>query len=53
VGVPVVHGPVISDLGRQLLGDEDLCELLATIPCPYGDGKASERIADLLRGFLP
>jgi UDP-N-acetylglucosamine 2-epimerase (non-hydrolysing) len=48
----VQPGPAISDLGRQLLGDEDLCERLAAIPCPYGDGKASERIADLLRGFL-
>jgi UDP-N-acetylglucosamine 2-epimerase (non-hydrolysing) len=48
----VQPGPAISDLGLQLLGDEDLRERLATIPCPYGDGKASERIADLLRGYL-
>src|SRR3984885_4712766 len=49
----VQPGPGISDLGRQLIDDEDLCERLATIPCPYGDGKASERIADLLQAFLP
>ena len=48
----VQPGPVISDLGRQLIGDEGLRERLATIPCPYGDGKASERIAGLLRGYL-
>ena len=48
----VQPGPAISDLGRQLIGDEDLSERLAAIPCPYGDGKASERIAGLLRRFL-
>jgi UDP-N-acetylglucosamine 2-epimerase (non-hydrolysing) len=45
-------GPIISDLGRQLIGDEGLGARLAAIPCPYGDGKASERIADLLRAYL-
>jgi UDP-N-acetylglucosamine 2-epimerase (non-hydrolysing) len=48
----VQPGPVISDLGRQLIGGEDLSERLVAIPCPYGDGKASERIAGLLRRFL-
>jgi UDP-N-acetylglucosamine 2-epimerase (non-hydrolysing) len=48
----VQPGPAISDLGRQLIADEGLDERLAAIPCPYGDGKASERIADLLRGYL-
>jgi UDP-N-acetylglucosamine 2-epimerase len=48
----VQPGPVISDLGRQLIANEGLSERLAAIPCPYGDGKASERIAELLRGFL-
>lgn len=48
----VQPGPGISDLGRQLIADEGLGERLAAIPCPYGDGKASERIADLLRGYL-
>ena len=48
----VQPGPVISDLGRQLIADLGLGERLAGIPCPYGDGKASERIAELLRGFL-
>ncbi len=45
-------GPVISELGRHLIGDQGLSGRLAAIPCPYGDGKASERIATLLRGFL-
>jgi UDP-N-acetylglucosamine 2-epimerase (non-hydrolysing) len=48
----VQPGPLISDLGRQLMGDEGLSERLAAIPCPYGDGRASERIAGLLREFL-
>lgn len=48
----VQPGPVISDLGRRLIGDESLSGRLAAIPCPYGDGKASERIADLLRTYL-
>jgi UDP-N-acetylglucosamine 2-epimerase (non-hydrolysing) len=48
----VQPGPVISDLGRQLIGDDGLSERLKTIPCPYGDGKASERIAALLRAYL-
>jgi len=45
-------GPVISDLGRQLIGDQGLIKRLAAVPCPYGDGAASERIVELLRGFL-
>ena len=48
----VQPGPVISDLGRQLIADDSLGERLAATPCPYGDGKASERIAELLRAFL-
>jgi UDP-N-acetylglucosamine 2-epimerase (non-hydrolysing) len=48
----VQQGPAISDLGRQLIADESLGERLAAIPCPYGDGKASERIADLVRAYL-
>jgi UDP-N-acetylglucosamine 2-epimerase (non-hydrolysing) len=48
----VQPGPAISDLGRRLLGDEGLSERLGAIPCPYGDGKASERIATLLRAYL-
>ena len=48
----VQPGPVINELGRQLIGDEALGERLAAIPCPYGDGKASERIAILLQSFL-
>ena len=48
----VQPGPAISELGRQLIADPGLSERLAGIPCPYGDGKASERIAGLLRRFL-
>jgi UDP-N-acetylglucosamine 2-epimerase (non-hydrolysing) len=48
----VQPGPMIGDLGRTLINDQGLAERLAAIPCPYGDGKASERIAALLRAFL-
>jgi UDP-N-acetylglucosamine 2-epimerase (non-hydrolysing) len=48
----VQPGPRLGDLGRQLINDERLTDRLAAIPCPYGDGKASERIAALLESFL-
>jgi UDP-N-acetylglucosamine 2-epimerase (non-hydrolysing) len=48
----VQPGPAIGDLGRQLLNDSGLCQRLAAIPCPFGDGKASERIARCVRRFL-
>jgi UDP-N-acetylglucosamine 2-epimerase (non-hydrolysing) len=48
----VQPGPMLGDLGRQLISDQGLIERLAGIPCPYGDGKASERIAALLHAFL-
>jgi UDP-N-acetylglucosamine 2-epimerase (non-hydrolysing) len=48
----VQPGPAISELGRQLIGDEELGQRLSAIPCPYGDGKASERITALLEAFL-
>ena len=48
----VQPGPLIGDLGRQLIGDEGLSERLAAIACPFGDGTASERITGRLRGYL-
>lgn len=48
----VPPGPAIGDLGRQLLSDRGLDQRLADIPCPFGDGKASERIARCVRRFL-
>jgi UDP-N-acetylglucosamine 2-epimerase (non-hydrolysing) len=48
----VQPGPVISHLGRRLISDESLGERLGAIPCPFGDGRASERITALLREFL-
>jgi UDP-N-acetylglucosamine 2-epimerase (non-hydrolysing) len=48
----VQPGPAIGDLGRKLISDRGLDGRLAQIPSPYGDGKASERIAALLRAFL-
>jgi UDP-N-acetylglucosamine 2-epimerase (non-hydrolysing) len=48
----VQPGPAIGELGRQLISDEGLGERLAVIPCPFGDGKASERIVRLLQAYL-
>jgi UDP-N-acetylglucosamine 2-epimerase (non-hydrolysing) len=46
-------GPAIGDTGRRLLADPSLAARLAGAPCPFGDGRASERIASHLRQFLP
>jgi UDP-N-acetylglucosamine 2-epimerase (non-hydrolysing) len=48
----VQPGPAIGDLGRELIADTGLLRRLAAIPCPYGDGQASERIAACARAFL-
>jgi len=48
----VQPGPAIGELGRKLISDEGLSKRLAAIPCPFGDGKASERIVTLLQAYL-
>jgi UDP-N-acetylglucosamine 2-epimerase (non-hydrolysing) len=48
----VQPGPAIGDLGRALIADAGLARRLAAIPCPFGDGQASQRIAECARGFL-
>jgi UDP-N-acetylglucosamine 2-epimerase (non-hydrolysing) len=48
----VQPGSAIADLGRQLINDTGLTDRLARLPCPYGDGKASERISALLQTYL-
>ena len=48
----VQPGPGLGDLGRELIGDEGLSARLARVPCPYGDGTASEQIAGCLRSYL-
>jgi UDP-N-acetylglucosamine 2-epimerase (non-hydrolysing) len=48
----VAPGPRIGELGRRLLTDSGLEARLALIPCPFGDGRASERIAAVARRFL-
>jgi UDP-N-acetylglucosamine 2-epimerase (non-hydrolysing) len=48
----VPPGPRIGDLGRALIGDDALAGRLARVPCPYGDGRASERIAAAARRYL-
>mgnify|MGYP001324601644 CR=1 FL=1 len=45
-------GPAISDLGRQLINDPGLADRLARVPCPFGDGKATERITACLQRFM-
>src|SRR5258707_1314923 len=55
-GVPAAKieltGNTIGDLGRQLISAAGLADRPAHIPCPFGDGKATERIAACLRRFL-
>ncbi len=48
----VQPGPGIGELGRRLISDPGLAERLAAIPCPFGDGRASERITNAVRSFL-
>jgi UDP-N-acetylglucosamine 2-epimerase (non-hydrolysing) len=45
-------GPLIGEIGRRLIADRGIAARLARIPCPYGDGKASERITAIARRFL-
>ena len=44
----VQPGPVIGELGRQLIGDDPWPRGWPRSPCPFGDGTASEQIAGLL-----
>ncbi len=48
----VQPGPAIGEIGRSLLCDPLLDATLAEIPCPYGDGRASERIVACAERFL-
>ena len=48
----VQPGPAIGDLGRELIADAGLARRLAAIACPFGDGRASERIAACAAAFL-
>jgi UDP-N-acetylglucosamine 2-epimerase (non-hydrolysing) len=48
----VQPGPRIGKLGRELIADYRLGARLAGLPCPFGDGLASERIAASVRRFL-
>jgi UDP-N-acetylglucosamine 2-epimerase (non-hydrolysing) len=45
-------GPEIGETGRRLIADASLAARLAATPCPYGDGRASERIAGCARELL-
>ena len=45
-------GPAIGEIGRGLIADPQLSARLREIPCPYGDGRASERITARARRFL-
>jgi UDP-N-acetylglucosamine 2-epimerase (non-hydrolysing) len=48
----VQPGPELGALGRELIGAAGLAARLARVPCPYGDGTASEQIAGCLRSYL-
>jgi UDP-N-acetylglucosamine 2-epimerase (non-hydrolysing) len=45
-------GPRLGELGRELSADTGLAARLARLPCPFGDGRASERIAGYLQRYL-
>ncbi|MFC5907164.1 non-hydrolyzing UDP-N-acetylglucosamine 2-epimerase [Streptacidiphilus monticola] len=42
-------GPQLGSTARRLLSDRELGRRLASLPSPYGDGRASARIAALAR----
>jgi UDP-N-acetylglucosamine 2-epimerase (non-hydrolysing) len=48
----VQPGAAIGEIGRSLISDRLLDSRLAQVPCPYGDGHASERIVACARWFL-
>jgi UDP-N-acetylglucosamine 2-epimerase (non-hydrolysing) len=48
----VQPGSAIGKIGREIIADEQLPARLAAIPCPFGDGQASERIAAIGRAYL-
>jgi UDP-N-acetylglucosamine 2-epimerase (non-hydrolysing) len=45
-------GPGIGEIGRRLLSEPGLAERLAAVPCPFGDGTASQQIAAAARSYL-
>jgi UDP-N-acetylglucosamine 2-epimerase (non-hydrolysing) len=48
----VQPGAAMGEIALQLLGDPELPGRLAQLPCPFGDGKASHRIAACLMRIL-
>jgi UDP-N-acetylglucosamine 2-epimerase (non-hydrolysing) len=48
----VQPGPGLGKIGRELLSDPDLADRLAAIPCPFGDGTATEQITAAARSYL-
>jgi UDP-N-acetylglucosamine 2-epimerase (non-hydrolysing) len=48
----VPPGAAVGEVGRRLIGDDSLAERLAGIPCPFGDGTASARIAAAALRYL-
>ncbi|HEX4833140.1 MAG TPA: UDP-N-acetylglucosamine 2-epimerase (non-hydrolyzing) [Trebonia sp.] len=45
-------GPLIGECGRAMIADSGLHVRLASTPCPYGDGTASDRITAIARRYL-
>jgi UDP-N-acetylglucosamine 2-epimerase (non-hydrolysing) len=48
----VAPGPAIGTLGRELIADDSLAGRLARRPCPFGDGRASQRITAAVQRYL-
>jgi UDP-N-acetylglucosamine 2-epimerase len=49
---PVHLNPRVREPVQRLLDDQQAWENMARVANPFGDGHASERIADLLEGFV-
>jgi UDP-N-acetylglucosamine 2-epimerase (non-hydrolysing) len=48
----VQPGAAIGEIAGELLADPALPRRLSRLPCPFGDGKASERITACLTHLL-
>lgn len=45
-------GPDIHTEAARFIGDPELSRALESSPCPFGDGKASERIVDIAQAMV-
>jgi UDP-N-acetylglucosamine 2-epimerase (non-hydrolysing) len=48
----VLPGPEVGEAARAVIEDAQLLDVLATIPSPFGDGRASQRIVERIRALV-